>query len=465
MIILDLNSEQNPLWNKTNSFFGKPFIWCLLHNYGGTRGIYGNLTCIANDPVTAVNAPGSTMIGTGITPEAIEHNPVVYDLMVSRRKGGEGGREGVDYAKVLFSYLQGEMGWANEPVNVVDWLEWYASRRYGDYSPLAQQAWALLKRSAYSYHWSWNLKSIVERAPGFNLTVDRAFDPTGLVDAWILLYNASKEVDPKGGPYQYDLVDIGRQCLVNLFVDLADAFTIAYTNATHLGSTHDTRTMTAIASEMLTLLQNLDDYLGTNTNFLLGHWIAEARKTAPLGPATDAADLLEFNARNQITMWGPVENINDYASKAWAGLVSDYYYKRWQLFLDMAMLAVSEGDKLNNTVYNQRRLDLESAFTHTIGLYPTEPNGKDVLEMTASLLETYVSPSLISKHYTLLFDTDITESNIYSWQTGPWTNNLNQVAYLCNVIPTCVGFNSNGLLKSSTSAMNTVPGTVLYLKK
>ena len=82
MIILDLNSEQTPLWNKTQSYFGKPFVWCLLHNYGGTRGIYGNLTTIATAPLEALRAPGSTMVGVGITPEAIEHNPVVYDLMV-----------------------------------------------------------------------------------------------------------------------------------------------------------------------------------------------------------------------------------------------------------------------------------------------------------------------------------------------------------------------------------------------
>ena len=84
MIILDLNSEQSPKWSSTESYFGKPFIWCLLHNYGGTRGIYGNLTTIATGPIDALNTPGSTMIGVGITPEAIEHNPIVYDLMVSR---------------------------------------------------------------------------------------------------------------------------------------------------------------------------------------------------------------------------------------------------------------------------------------------------------------------------------------------------------------------------------------------
>ena len=82
MIILDLNSEANPVWTYTHSYFGKPFIWCLLHNYGGVRGIYGNLTNIATEPILARLTNGSTMIGTGMTPEAIEQNPVVYDLMV-----------------------------------------------------------------------------------------------------------------------------------------------------------------------------------------------------------------------------------------------------------------------------------------------------------------------------------------------------------------------------------------------
>ena len=84
MIILDLNSEVSPIWSSTESYFGKPFVWCLLHNFGGTRGIYGNLTTIATGPLLALHASGSTMVGTGMTPEAIEHNPVVYDLMVSK---------------------------------------------------------------------------------------------------------------------------------------------------------------------------------------------------------------------------------------------------------------------------------------------------------------------------------------------------------------------------------------------
>jgi hypothetical protein len=53
----------------------------MLHDFGGNRDLYGNLTHIATAPVDARAAPGSTMVGTGLTMEAIEQNPVVYELM------------------------------------------------------------------------------------------------------------------------------------------------------------------------------------------------------------------------------------------------------------------------------------------------------------------------------------------------------------------------------------------------
>ena len=82
MIILDLSSDEIPMWSKTKSYYGKPFIWCMVHNYGDVRAIYGNLSRVASGPVEARNTPGSTMIGVGITAEGIETNPVIYELMV-----------------------------------------------------------------------------------------------------------------------------------------------------------------------------------------------------------------------------------------------------------------------------------------------------------------------------------------------------------------------------------------------
>ncbi len=46
----------------SDSYFGKPFVWCLLHNGGGNRAIYGNLTLIANEPINTMNIPNITMV-------------------------------------------------------------------------------------------------------------------------------------------------------------------------------------------------------------------------------------------------------------------------------------------------------------------------------------------------------------------------------------------------------------------
>lgn len=64
-------------------------------------------------------------VGMGITPEAIEQNPVVYELLL-------------------------EMAWRSTPVDPTSWLNTYASSRYGAASPSAQLAWQQLYQATYS---------------------------------------------------------------------------------------------------------------------------------------------------------------------------------------------------------------------------------------------------------------------------------------------------------------------------
>jgi alpha-N-acetylglucosaminidase len=97
----------------------------MLHNGGGQRGLYGNLSDLATQPLLALATPNVSMVATGITPEAIDQNPVVYELMA-------------------------EMGWRNASPSVKDWVARYAVRRYGAFSPAAEAAWDLLRVGAYS---------------------------------------------------------------------------------------------------------------------------------------------------------------------------------------------------------------------------------------------------------------------------------------------------------------------------
>lgn len=46
MIVLDLQSEQFPQYSRLKSYYGQPFIWCMLHNFGGTLGMFGSAEII-----------------------------------------------------------------------------------------------------------------------------------------------------------------------------------------------------------------------------------------------------------------------------------------------------------------------------------------------------------------------------------------------------------------------------------
>jgi alpha-N-acetylglucosaminidase len=86
MIVLDLFSEASPQWSRTNSYYGKNWVWCLLHgivfddcadiDFGGVLGLEGNLPDLTAQPLFARDHT-STMTGIGITMEGQEGNEVV----------------------------------------------------------------------------------------------------------------------------------------------------------------------------------------------------------------------------------------------------------------------------------------------------------------------------------------------------------------------------------------------------
>ena len=59
---------------------GSPWIFCMLHDFGGRMGLDGEVPVIATDPIEISNTTNH-MKGIGITAEALENSPVVYELM------------------------------------------------------------------------------------------------------------------------------------------------------------------------------------------------------------------------------------------------------------------------------------------------------------------------------------------------------------------------------------------------
>ena len=108
--------------------------------------------------------------------------------------------------------------------------------------------------------------------------------------------------------YEYDVVDFTKQWMSNSLISYHAQLVGAYNR-------RDNATLTAVGATIVALLEDWDALLSSNANFLLGSWIRDARQW---GATVEEQDWLEFNARNQITLWGPTGEIADYASKVGA---------------------------------------------------------------------------------------------------------------------------------------------------
>eukprot|EP00696_Hemimastix_kukwesjijk_P006724 gnl/Hemi2/18533_TR6129_c0_g2_i1.p1 gnl/Hemi2/18533_TR6129_c0_g2~~gnl/Hemi2/18533_TR6129_c0_g2_i1.p1 ORF type:complete len:393 (-),score=131.84 gnl/Hemi2/18533_TR6129_c0_g2_i1:98-1276(-) len=358
MIILDLWSENFPVWSRTDSYYGKPFIWCMLHNFGGNSGLYGSLPILNTAPFAAKEAAGSSMIGVGMTPEGIEQNAVVYEFMAERM-------------------------WRSGPVDVEQWMRAYVRRRYGDGGALSTKAedyGVLLLNSVYNcssigVHCFTQSEMVLR--PSLDMTFTPLYDLGTVEAAWGSLLAAAPALSSKP-TYTHDLVDVTRQVLSDRFAGLQANFSAAY-------KARSSSAVRAWGARLLQLLSDVDRVASCSADFLLGRWLRAARSW---GGTPSAARLLEFNARNQLTLWGPAGQITDYASKHWAGLLGSYYLPRWRLFVDQVQAAVDAGQDFDAAKFNTDCSALELAWQTDVTPFPSEPSC-DAATVAAQLYAQY----------------------------------------------------------------------------
>lgn len=180
-----------------------------------------------------------------------------------------------------------------------------------------------------------------------------------------------------------DVVEVTRQLLANRFIDV-------YTILVHAFNSSTAAVVSSTGKTLLELLHDIDTLLATDENHLLSSWIADARGQAH-GNASYAA-YLEFNARNQITLWGPDGEIDDYASKQWAGLVGTYYVTRWQAFVSYLVQVKASGSVYNATLVAEKMLAIGQAWDkETLGKSDsTEKTKGDTFSVVDALLKRWV---------------------------------------------------------------------------
>ncbi|MCX7046666.1 MAG: alpha-N-acetylglucosaminidase C-terminal domain-containing protein [Candidatus Sumerlaeota bacterium] len=353
MLALDLFCDSHPLWNKTEAFFGKPWVWCFVHNFGDATHLGGAFDTLNNDLAAARKDPASgNLAGVGMLNEGFGHNPPMFELMF-------------------------EMAWRDKPVDLLQWFRDYAWLRYGKENEDARAAWRTLRYGVYS-------RGVRGRSifTCFPTAPNPARHKEGaLAEAWLSLMKAEKEL---GGAdtYRYDLVNIARQTLVNhAFAThgrIADAF-----------KAKDAAAYSKASKEFMQLMQDVDELLATRKEFLLGAWLEDAKRWGQ----TDAERArMEWNARRVLTLWGAGTQLRDYAAKEWSGMLSGYYAKRWEMFFKRQLAALESNRPFDPNALQKELFEFETHWADQRETYPPEPKG-DSITVARKLWEKY-SPEM-----------------------------------------------------------------------
>jgi len=360
MIILDLAAEIEPIWKRTESFYGKPWVWNMLNNFGGNTNLFGRMQGVADGPALALNdAKRGNLKGIGLTMEAIEQNPVIYELMMHHT-------------------------WGSNPIDLDKWLPEYVRNRYGLNNQNALNAWQVLRNTVYNGKLIRDgAESIIQARPTLDSmtrwTMTRLNYPAqDLLPAWDELIKASSASGKSDG-FQFDLVDVSRQVLANYALPLQRKLVAAYQKK-------EIKEFNLLSKQFIELIEDMDQLLATRKDFLLGRWIADARQC---GLSSEEKAIYEMNAKDLITLWGGANNrLHEYACRQWSGLLNDFYKPRWQQFFAQMNTALKEGKEVDVKAFQKEIADWEWKWVNERKDYPTATSG-DPIKTAKKMYDKY----------------------------------------------------------------------------
>lgn len=358
LLVLDLFSESRPQWGdpesswkRENGFDGHDWIYCMLLNYGGNVGLHGKMKHVIDEFYKARKSRfNETLRGVGLTMEGSENNPVMYELLC-------------------------ELPWYDSPIDKDEWLKQYTVARYGKADDAIQSAWTLLSNSIYNCPplstQQGTHESIFCARPSANAyqasswsEMKDYYNPQDVIKAAGQFLSAADKFTDNNN-YAYDLVDITRQAI-------AEKGRMVHTIMKEAIQAREPEIFDAAAQRFLKLILLQDELLATRSEFKVGKWIAMARN---IGVSPQEKDHYEWNARTQITTWGnrlAADNggLRDYAHREWNGILRDFYYNRWKIWIDQTSKELRGAAHKNIDWYA-----IEEAWTKQKNPYSAESEG------------------------------------------------------------------------------------------
>lgn len=343
LLILDLNSANA---QKKNACWGYDVVSGVIHNFGGRNYMHGNMVNLARNHYVRNKAQSGNVIGQGLFMEGIDQSPAYYELAA-------------------------ELPLYDGDVDLKQWINDYAERRYGGRSTEAQEAWQQLLRGPYSQGDNGSHSSMIAARP--NLDVKKSgphefmtihYDQSTLWEAARHLLACPDSFDLSGG-YRFDVVDVMRQALSDLSQQLYYKSMAAY-------KAHNKKEMMQWADRFYRLMDDVDDLVSTQPVYSFDKWVADARSW---GRTPQEKAQYERDGVALLTIWGPDKNsvLFDYAWREWGGLIKSYYKPRWQFFYNALCDSIHAGrwpEQPQNLPLSYGRITFESTpLQHALGVW------------------------------------------------------------------------------------------------
>lgn len=322
--VLDYRGECNEAWDRTEGFYGNPFIWCYLGNFGGNHNIEGSPWEIQSR-ISRVLSETDNCTGVGCVPEGLDVNQEIYEYVF-------------------------ECAWTfKQPVR--QWAEVVADSHFGGKSESYRQAWQMMAENVLVTYSDTrgtltNLRPYLIKPSIWTGNSEYFYNNITLYQIWGKMLEEVSDTDM----YAFDVVNVARQVMGNLFIDLRREFVRA-------ASVKDHKSMHHARCAMMELLDDMDALLSTQDEFSLSRWIAYARAW---GEIDGRADHYEKNARHLLTVWYDCgfETLDDYANRNYSVLTTTYYKSRWTLFCDEVEATIAKGKQLDQVTLDRKMWEL-----------------------------------------------------------------------------------------------------------
>lgn len=356
LVLLDYYCDFEELWRRTKNYYGKPYIWCYLGNFGGNTMLAGDIDDVDFKISRLFEEGGHNVFGVGVTLEGLDVNPLMYEYV---------------FDKV----------W-NPDMKPQDWIRTWSLCRGGKVNEKVNSAWQKLHEDIYTKPALCgqavliNARPQLEGVQGWNTHPEYHYDNDVLWRIWEELLSAG---DIDNALFKFDVINVGRQVLGNLFSDFRDRFTECYKK-------HDILGAEKMAAQMDQLIVDSDRLLSCSIELNMGKWIRDARE---FGTTEQEKQYYEENARCIVSVWGQKgTQLNDYANRGWAGLTRSFYRERWSRFTSAVISAMKSGRQFSQDDYQKDIIEFEYQWTLQHEDFPLV-SGENPFNVASELSEKY----------------------------------------------------------------------------